>query len=375
MRILFSDTKHNILSVKEDKRAELMNWGLDNSFPSLIENLFSMSVTGSAALDKASKALFAGGVTAQFAELQLNSEFHTLNDLLAEASKQLIQQGNVFIHIGYNELLEVASLKVIPATNIRVGKTDSKKYSGKFLVYDNFDKSKGKISLDKFIKIDKYNPLKEVIQAQIDKAGNISNYNGQILHLKNELNSVYGMPKVNSILSELLLESNSQIFRSKGAESGFLNTKLLVTKPFNTDYERQAFKHQLNSLKGANSTGQVLVLESSTATEDLNQQLKMEDLSSKFDDKLFEYSDSQARNNICIALGVPKMLIDNSDSGLFGNSGELLKQARIELHNSLNVERGLLLRVFKMLLSNYKDEINIQELTIIDNLNLQNDAA
>ena len=249
------------------------------------------------------------------------------------------------------------------------------KRQGKFLVYDNFDKSKGKIALDKFIKIDKYNPIKEVIQAQIDKAGDISNYNGQILHLKNELNSVYGMPKVNSILSELLLESNSQIFRSKGAESGFLNTKLLVTKPFNTDYERQAFKNQLNSLKGANSTGQILVLESSTATEDLNQQLKMEDLSSKFDDKLFQYSDLQARNNICIALGVPKMLIDNSDSGLFGNSGELLKQARIELHNSLNVERGLLLRAFKMLLSNYKDEINIQELMIIDNLNLQNDAA
>lgn len=363
MRLSYSQLKNNILSIKPDKRNDIFLWGIDNNFPNLVEELINQSVTSKASVDKVAKAIY-GKSFGDVGKIIVNSDGQTLNELLRISAREYAKHNNIFIHVGYNGELKIKSLKVIPATKARAGKSDDLGYSGKYIIYNNWDKSFGKVDKNNFNLYDKYNPIKKVIESQIENAGSIIKYKGQILHIQKDTNSIYSLPDLNPVLSEALLEKNSQTFRSKGAEKGFLNTKLMVVQPFGKDEDRRKFKSTLQDLQGAENAGNVLLLEASQATEDLKNQMQLQDLSSPTNDKLFEYSDKQGRKNIALAFGVPLGLIDYSDTSLFGNSGELIKQMKEILWESREEERDQITEVFNKLMKIFKEPIT-EDLEII----------
>lgn len=356
MKIYFNELKKDILSVKVDKRLDLYNWGLDNSYPSLIEQLINNSVTAKACVNSVAKAIYVKSF-GDAGKIIINKEGQTLNEVLRIISYEYAKYNNVYIHIGYNGDLKINSIKVIPATDVRLSKSDDKGYSGKFIVYPNFDKVDGKVNEEDFKYVDRFNPLKEVIENQIENAGGILKYKGQIIHLKKDANSVYSLPDLNPVLAEALLESNSQTFRSKGASKGFLNTKLMVVQPFSNDDDRKAFKRKLDELQGAENAGAVVLLESSNMSDNLDGQLKLDDLSSEYNDELFKYSDLMAEKNITKAFGVPLVLIDTTNDGLFGNSGEMIKLAKELLIDSREEERDLIEETLQKLMMNYHQPI------------------
>ncbi|MFI8379614.1 hypothetical protein [Leeuwenhoekiella sp. NPDC079379] len=361
---LYNDVKNTILSVKLDKRTDVYNWGLDNSFPQLVESLINISVTSKVCVDKVAKAIY-GKSFGAIGKTIVNKDGQSLNELLRIASREYAKHSNLFIHVGYNLLFEVTSIKVIPATQVRIGKQDDLGYSGKYILYDNWHKEDGRVDEKKFRFFNKYNPLKEVIESQIAKAGGIKKYKGQIIHLQKDSNSIYSLTDLNCVIREPLTENNSQIFRSNGAEKGFQNTKIMSVQGFATDEDRNQFRYNLKDLQGAENSGNILLLESANMTDDLEKQMKLDDLTSKYDDKLFQYSDVIAEKNICKSFGVPVVLVDSSNDGLFGNSGEMLKEAQKQLFESREEERDMIEEVFQKLLSNFHQPI-AGELKIIN---------
>jgi len=98
-------------------------------------------------------------------------------------------------------------------------------------------------------------------------------------------------------------------------------------------------------------------LEATQQTDDLSKQLNISDLSSPYNDKLFEYSDKQAEKNICKAFGVPLILVNPSDNSMFGNSGEMLKEAKKQLYESKEEERDQLEEVFSMIMKDFQEPV------------------
>ena len=364
MKIHYSQVKDSILSVKLDKRNDVYNWGLDNSFPSLVETLINFSVTSKSCVDKVAKAIYGKGF-GKIGKTIINGDGQSLNEVLRIAAREYAKHNNVFLHIGYNADLNIKSIKVIPATSSRVGKADDLGYSGKYVVYNNWNKEDGKVDNTYFRIYDKFNTNKTVLLSRIENAGSILNYKGEILHIQKDSNTIYSLTDLNPVLSEALLERNSQVFRSQGAEKGFLSTKLMVVQPFDNDDDRNAFTRKLKNLQGAENAGSVLLLEAGNITDDLKNQMNLQDLSSEYNDSLFEYSDSQAEKNIAKAFGVPLVLVDTSNDGLFGNSGEMLKQARLQLWEEKEEQRDQLEEVFQMLMNNFSEPIT-EDLKIIN---------
>ena len=368
MKLHFDNVKESVLNIKQDKRTECFNFGSDNAEPSLIEALIRMSVTAKNCADRAAKAIY-GKSFGEVGKVIVNSKGQSLNEVLRIAGREYAQQNNCYLQISYNANLEYSSIVVVPVTEVRIGKADDKGYSGKFIVYNNWDKSKGgKIMKSDFILYDKYNPDKTVVERQIRKSAEnkdkdakiedlISDYNGQILHIKKDAAFKYSASDLESAMSEALLEANSQTFRSKGAEKGFLNTKLMTVQPFNDDSQRKEFKKDLNSLRGAENSSEVLLLEANQMTDDLSKAIQLQDLSGSYNDELFEYSDKQAEHNICKAFIVPVMLVSQSDSSFFGNSGESLKEAKMQLWESREEDRDQIEEVFHQLMINFSTPI------------------
>lgn len=359
MRLHYNKIKDSVLDVKLDKRNECFNWGKDNAYPSLVTILIQNSVTAKSCVDKVSKAIY-GKSFGDVGKIVVNSQGESLNEVFRIASREYAKQNNVFLHIGYvyqGSKLYYKSIVVVPSTSVRIGKADDKGYSGKFIVYDNWDKSKGtRIMSEGFQLYDKFTTNEKATLGQIEEAEGIQNYNGQILHIRKDKSYKYSLPDIYSVMGEALLESNSQTFRTKGTTKGFLNTKLLVTPPMG-EKEGKKFNKELNGVRGADNSSEVVHLEAMQAGDEMSKAIYLADLSGEYNDKLFEYSDKMAEKNICKAYEVPQILVAQNENSIFGNSGELLNQAKLQLWESREEDRDQLEEVFNNIMEGFKKPI------------------
>ena len=369
MKILFTDVSGTILDVKPDKRNECFNFGKDNAFPSLIEALINMSVTSKACTDRAAKAIY-GGTFGEEGDVVVNSDGETLNEVLRIASREYSKHNNVFLQVGYDGNFDYKSIVVVPVTHVRIGKADDRGYSGKFIIYENWDKQKKRrIMSSEFMVVDRFSRNKEIAKSQVlaipkEKGEGITAYNGQLIHIKKESAHTYSLSDLNPVMSEALLEHNSQTFRSRGALKGFLNTKVVATQPFANDKAREAFRENLLGVKGADNSSETVVFEATQQTDDLSKQIYIGDLTSKYNDKLFEYSDSRAEKNIAKAFTCPLILVTSSDSSIFGDSGALLREAKIQLWESRKEERSQLEEILSYIMEGFQDPV--EDLEIIN---------
>jgi hypothetical protein len=365
MELYYKEIK-SPLNVRINTRNECYNWGLDNSFPSLVESLVNNSATAKTCVNKSSRAIY-GRQFNEAGQIKVNST-ETLNNVLRQTSKELVKQGNAFLHIGYNQNYNISSIKLVPSTRMRVGKQDDKMYSGKFIAYDNWDKSKGyAIRKSEFITFYAYNSNEKVIQEQIEKDGGIDKYNGQIMHIKVDNNNIYSLPPIYPSMADALVESNSQEFRMRGSMNGFLNNLLLTVAPFASDDQRSIFLNNIEKLQGSKGSGNVLLLETSGMTDDVSSQMNIDQLGGGFDDTLFQYSDTQAEKNIAKSYDVPLILVSQTDNSVFGNSGELIRQAKIQLWENKEEERELVEDSFRELMKNFSTPL--ENLKIYDEFN------
>ena len=374
MKIHFKEVSDSILDIKFDKRKECFNWGADNAQPSLIETLFSISVTAKTCIDKVGKAIY-GKSFGELGKVVVNSKGQTLNEVLRIASRWYARHNNCFLQIAYDGNYQIKSINVLPVTDVRIGKADSKGYSGKFLVYSNWDKSKGKnIKSDGFTVCDKFNPDVNIVAKQVAKVakenkidvkedleGALAVYNGQIVHLKKDDSFIYSPSDLEPVKGEALFEFNATIFRSEGAEDGFINTKLMTVAPFKSDDDRKDFKKTTDNLRGVKKANKLLVLETAAQSEDVSKQVNLQDLTSTYNDKIFEYSEKQSEKNISKVLAVPKILFDTEDSGSFGDSGGKLLEAKIQLWNEKEEERIQVEELFGLIMRNFGSEKKIEE--------------
>lgn len=357
MKLYYNQVANTILDVKKDKRNECFNFGKDNAYPSLIEALVNISVTTKTCIDRVAKAIY-GNSFGELGKIIVNSKGQTLNEVLRIAGREYAKHNNCYLQVSYDGNFDFKAIVVVPVSFVRLGKDDDKGYSGKYIIYNNWDKTRmSKIMTANFVLINRFNPKPEVIKKQIESVKGIENYNGQLIHVKKDEAFVYSLSDLNSVMSEALLESNSQTFRSRGSEKGFLNTKLLTTQPFASDEDRRDFKKELNGVRGADNSSEVVLLEASQQTDDLSKQLKIDDLSSPYNDKLFEYSDKQAEKNICKAFSVPLVLVDTTDGSSFGDSGGKLREAKIQIYESREEDRDQLEEVFSMIMKKFQKPV------------------
>ena len=356
MKLYYKEVSSSILDVKPDKRKDCFIFGKDNAFPSVVEALINMSVTAKTCADRDAKAIY-GKSFGEEGKVIVNSKGQSRNEVLRIAVREYAKHNNCYLQINYNLEGKINSIVVVPVTDARVGKSDDKGYSGKFIVYDNWHRLNGRFEKKNFEYFDKYNSDKEVIKGQIEKAGSITDYNGQILHIRKDSAFIYSLTDLSPALSEALLESNSQTFRSKGAQKGFLNTKLLAVQPFKDNKQKEEFRKELDEVRGADNASEVILLEASQVSDDLTKQMHLDDLSGKYNDKLFQYSDSQAEKNICKAFTVPVILVSQTDSSLFGTSGELLREAKVQLWEYREEDRDQFEEAFNILMKLFKNPV------------------
>lgn len=348
--------------VRVDKRYEIHANGHDNAYPTRMERIINASPTAKSCAKAMAKFINGSGFKVQLPEgtyIGKNQDGRlTPADVLKEISHEIAYFYAFSLHLNYNLNGLISSVTPIPYPHCRYGLADSEGYRGKIVVYDNWDGSKpGGIKRDKFISFDVFNPNREVVRAQIDAAGGIQNYKGQVLIVKME-NTVYPLSPIDAAQDDADTDYKFSLSRNRAVNKGFRGKKLVVTDMLAGD-DLDKFQSDLKDLQGADSKGDILHLMSDYTSDDKKKKVDVQSLDDANSSSIIDSEEKSVSNNIRRCFNsIPQILIDIVDGGVFGQSGEAFKMSQAFYNSQTAEERAVISNTFKKIFSHYAEPIN-----------------
>ncbi len=352
--------------IQEIKSKGVYSNGRDNLYPQRIERLVNASATTKAATDWYRKLIFGRGFGPELNPLVVDPRSgRKLSDFLRKVVLSFVKHNGVFIHVMWNANFQISRVRVLDYKQYRVGESDDTDYSGFIVRSDSWFKSKDKRS--KLEKFHVFNPRENVIQAQVEAAGGWKKYRGQILFIHNQDEIIYPLAPIDAAYNDADTEAQSSIYSNRIVRNGDTGKNLIFVPSFLdeewmgksestlanelspdqfNDYkhvisEKEEFIEGIKKSLGAEGAGGAGIFEVNVeAGQKIEDVVKSENIKSSLDDQLFAYTDTKVEHNILKQYGpLPKLLVNSSDNSIFGNSGELIKQAKLLAQQNTTEER------------------------------------
>ena len=248
-------------------------YDIDNLYPQNIQLVVGASSTGSSCLSRYSSYIEGNGLKSQqMSDFVCNRSGHTVDDLHHLCSSDLAMFGGFYIHVNYNVLGEITGITHVPFENCRLEEEDDHGYVAHIVVSPDWTGRKtrsGKVirpSRNTVDYIDVFNPDPEVVRMQIDRAGGIERYKGQILYVSNQGPNSYAIPIYDAIVTEMSTDNAMGIVRNRNARNNFMPAGMLIIKDGEfapgSDEQQEKSRKYANSIKefqGAPNLGKIAV--------------------------------------------------------------------------------------------------------------------
>jgi hypothetical protein len=340
--------------VEWDKKLEVYKNGEDNAYPERMERFRNNSVTASMSSNTMIQYLLGKG----FGEAN-NIKIGNLKliDIADDVARDIVDNRGVFIHVNYDANFDVSDFSVIPFNQCRIGLKDSKLYNGKILTYHDWS---AKIDKNKVSIIDVFNNDKTVVAYQVEKAGGIDNYKGQIMYYNMDSQYFYPLSRIDAVSFECDNEYQASLYKNELLRRGFFGKTLVVTRPLidaqlyedrslegiarlkRLESERDTFKEGIKKFIGVGEAGGVMHMEVDFAGENLEQAILFKNIESTINPELFRFTEDSAVTKILMAFNnLPIALVKSPDSSLLGNSGDALRVAKETYWENTTKEREL----------------------------------
>lgn len=309
------------IKVKPNKTEGVLNYDEDNKYPQRVRELVKSSGTASNCVKTYAKFIRGGGFKDKaFYNARINRKGGTPDKLLREISKDMsLWQGFAWL-IKYDLMQNPIEVYSIPFEFCRLGDPDTE-YAGMIAVYDDWDRQKSKnIYKDKIDWIEVYNPDKNIIREQMDAAGGPQYYKGQILWYSAD-KEYYPLAIYDPVLEDIETNAGIKTFRLRNTKTCFLGSKMIeLPYEFQEEEEREEFIGELKKFQGVDSGNRMFLAENPSAD---TAPIKITDLESKDNDKMFETTNQTSKDSIVEAFSMPPILAGIQVAGKLGNRQEL----------------------------------------------------
>ena len=185
-------------------------YGSDNLYPQNIASIVAASGTGTLCLNRYAKFVEGNGfVDVAFSEMVVNRAGETADTILHLLAQDVAKYAGLAVHVNYNALGEIIELQHVPFENCRLEEEDENGYVARILVHPDWRGKKSrngqtiKVDDKSIDRIDVFNPKKEVVLSQVEKAGGIEHYKGQILWVSMAGKNTYPLALYDSVISEM----------------------------------------------------------------------------------------------------------------------------------------------------------------------------
>lgn len=379
LKVIASDIADRNITLY-DKSLGIIRNGEDNIYPTRIERVVNCSVTAKSAASMYGKFIMGAGFIVDMEKFIIGKTKNrklTPNKLLQAIANELKNHLACFIHVNYNANFKISSVAVIPYGYCRFGEEDNENYSGKIIVYNNWDKRYSqKFERTKFKAFDTFNTNPEVIKYQVDAAGGFANYLGQVYYLSLDNSSTYPLAPIDVAIEDAESEYNFGVFRNSTIKKGFFISTILRHSPFDSEKDKEKFKDKIENFQGAENAEKILMLEDEFTSDNKDGNLRIDKLDVNYNNKIFDNWTSTVSNNIrkCYK-NIPVALIDYEQGKLGNTSGDSFLAAQ-KFYNSMTAEERMSVSIaLAEIFSNYKENINATGDWSIKELELIKEAA
>lgn len=372
--------------IKWDKKEDVYVNGIDNLYPERVDRVLNNSVTAKMALDILIQNLIGKGF-GEMDNFKINNE-QNLIDFATDLSDDIAKNRGVFIHFDYDLNFKPVNPTVLPFEKCRIGKKDSSDYNGKILFKKDWCDSK-----EKAIVFDVYNDKESVVKEQIEKAGKIEKYKGQVLYYNMDRNYYYPLSRIDAVMNDCDSEAQAAIYKNMILRKGFFGKQIIVTPPLvsndlpetiyddlgvpkrNPEYTRklseaQQVKEKIESFIGSENAGGAMLVESPDFINGIDNIFKVITINSELNDKMFEYTEGSVSKNILMAFNnLPVSLVKSPDSAMFGNSGEAINEAKKLYWENCSKDRNVvetLINKIYQTTANFKEGDYLKVLPLIE---------
>ena len=357
----------NRVDVSYLRQFGIQGFGDDNLYPQTLRNIIAASSTGSECAERYANFIEGNGFKdIRFSEYVVNRKGDTVDDIHALVCPDVGNFDGMALHVNYNIFGEMCELNYVPFENCRLLEEDSNGYVTKIAIHPDWSGKKTRAGKPLQVKkenidfIDVFNPKKEVVLAQIEAAGGIEYYKGQILWVSGNGKNVYPRSRADRVVTEMSTDEGLANVKFRNVRCNFLSAGIVITKmgqsvegddSLNIS-ENDGFSDMLGKLQGDTNSLKMLEVEINSDEE----KPEFIDLSSKNYDKEFSVTDASVVERIYSAYGQEPWYCIRI--GKVGFSGDILEDA-FEYYNSIvSKQQRMIERAFQKIFNGWYEVVN-----------------
>lgn len=267
---------------KPQKRVEIYDmtklriqaYGADNLYPQHVMSIISASGTATLCLNRYQKFVEGFGFQdVQLSEMEVARDV-LLDDVLHAIAHDLCMFGGFAIHADYDVLGRVSSIHAVPFEMCRREEPDEYGHVAHICVHEDWSgklQRKGrpvKVDNSTIRRYDVFDPRPEVVQAQIEAAGGIEQYKGQILYISVE-RQTYPTPIYDAAITEISTDEGLGNVKYRNVRNNFLVAAMMVCKKGAPDVSEHGEEkdeggirtEDLEQFQGDTRAGQLMLVE------------------------------------------------------------------------------------------------------------------
>ena len=372
----------------------IQTYGEDNLYPQTFRNILAASSTGAECLDRFADFIEGNGFRdVPFSESVVNRKGDTADDIHALVCRDVAYYNGLALHVNYNIYGDIVELHHVPFENCRLAESDDNGYVGKIAIHPDWSgqKTRGgkviKVAKENIDYIDVFNPDKRVVAAQIEAAGGIEYYKGQVLWVSLSGKDIYPTGKGDRVVTEMSTDEGLANVKYRNVRNNFLPAAMIFTKKgtnitFDQDGNEidsrdddDSFSDSLLQLQGDTNCGKLMEVTLETDED----KPEVVTLNSQNYDKEFTVTDISVTERIYSAFGQEPWYCIRI--GKVGFSGGILEDA-FEYYNSIvSKQQRLIERTFTRVFRHFYEAVNasndfsVEPLKYVRNAGVSNNNA
>lgn len=321
----------NRLKQFNHKGLGIITYDKDNQYPQRMGQLIGMSGTATIATKRESQHIIGNGFTDEaFNGRVINRYGLKMHGLLRKIARSFSQNQGFGLQFNYNIFGQWVEVNFVPFKDMRLAIPDDFGMINKVHVYDNWANEKeGRIFKDKIKKYNVFNPDPGVVLSQMEVAGGVNNYIGQILYYGEDGVLKYPLSEFDPVRDELETDGNIQIFKNSNVRNKFQAGHILTTKKFDDDTARKNFQDNVRAVTGPESASSTMHFEVEDWHDKDEPSLKIDKIEQQMNDTTYQWHEQSVQNGIRKAKSIPPVMMGDYPVGGLGNIQEYENSFRV----------------------------------------------
>ena len=349
MSLLFSTTRQRV-QIQDVRQYSILANGIDNLYPQLVEQAVNGSGQAFGCVSTLAEYIEGKGFKdTTFYKAVVNNDGDTMDFILKQIAKDMAYYGTRCYLLKYNVFGEVNQVYHIHAEYVRKG---IKEHQGQYAVYDDWAKERSKqIKKDDIRWYDAYDPDK--VLEQMEKAGGVTKYKGQILYISAEGKDAYGLAPIDPEIESAISDAQIKTSHFWNLATGFMNNSIIVASKIMEQDEADEMTQALTEFQGAENTSKTMFMPGTDP-----ESIKVIPLDSASQNNKFTETEASVRERIRKVFKTPPILLGDDTASGFADQGNFLLQCKTYYNEITDVHRRAVEEDMTTIFSNYAYDIN-----------------